>query len=98
MKWRPVGPWSPWAPWAASEMAPRGPLGRPLKWRPVGPLGPWAPKSKSIAMGANNFETLPKKLLFDIFGSKMIAVPFTNPMPRLSEHCSSRADLVLTPG
>ena len=46
---------------------PKGPLGP--QGAPWGFLGPWGPKS--IAMGANNFKTLAKNILFDILGSKI---------------------------
>ena len=35
----------------------------------MGPLGPWDPKS--IAMGANNFKTLPENRLVGIDGPKI---------------------------
>ena len=50
-----------------AQGAPRGSLGAP--GAPWAILGPWGPES--IAIGANNFKTLPENRLFGIFGSKI---------------------------
>ena len=64
----PRGPLGPLGPLGGPSRAPLGPLGPlgGLGRAPRGPLGP-----KSIAMGADNFKTLPKHRLWSILGSKI---------------------------